>query len=133
MFKKSISSILMITLIGACSVSEPTFDSTSQATVEASLQEMFPEFSLDDLDENTTSKDLKDFPPGLDAFYCNSLKMLFSDFDGSEEETYALMVEPFNGMTAADMENYAIENDYVGCVREMHEGVEELGKEMGGF
>ena len=43
-----------------------------------------------------------------------------------KEEIAALVREPFNGMTAADMEAFAIENDYVGCVSNMLEGIKEM-------
>ena len=122
MFKKLTSNILMITLIGAWSVSEPTFDSTSEETAEASLQAMFPDISFDDdnLPEGV------DIPPAIDALLCNGMKVGFANLDKTKEEIAALVREPFNGMTAADMEEFAVENDYVGCVSNMLEGIKEM-------
>ena len=122
MFKKLTSSILMITLIGGCSVSESTFDSTSEETAVASLQAMFPDISFDDdnLPEGA------DIPPAIDALICNGMKVGFANLDKTKEEIAALVREPFNGMTAADMEAFAVENDYVGCVSNMLEGIKEM-------
>ena len=122
MFKKLTSSILMITLIGGCSVSESTFDSTSEETAEASLQAMFPDISFDDdnLPEGA------DIPPAIDGLICNGMKVGFANLDKTKEEIAALVREPFNGMTAADMEAFAVENDYVGCVSNMLEGIKEM-------
>ena len=127
MFKKLTSSILMITLIGGCSVSESTFDSTSEETAEASLQAMFPDISFDDdnLPEGA------DIPPAIDALICNGMKVGFANLDKTKEEIAALVREPFNGMTAADMEAFAVENDYVGCVSNMLEGIKEMEKTLG--
>ena len=122
MFKKLTSNILMITLVGGCSVSEPTFDSTSEETAEASLQAMFPDISFNDdnLPEGV------DIPPAIDALLCNGMKVGFANLDKTKEEIAALVREPFNGMTAADMEAFAVENDYVGCVSNMLEGIKEM-------
>ena len=127
MFKKLTSSILMITLIGGCSVSESTFDSTSEETAEASLQAMFPDISFDD--DNLPEE--ADIPPAIDALLCNGMKVGFANLDKTKEEIAALVREPFNGMTAADMEAFAVENDYVGCVSNMLEGIMEMEKTLG--
>ena len=129
MFKKLTSSILMITLIGGCSVSESTFDSTSEETAEASLQAMFPDISFDDdnLPEGA------DIPPAIDALICNGMKVGFANLDKTKEEIAALVREPFNGMTAADMEAFAVENDYVGCVSNMLEGIKEMEEGLKGM
>ena len=51
----------------------------------------------------------------------------FCNFDFSEvaAATRSLLFL-FNGMTAADMEAFAVENDYVGCVSNMLEGIKEM-------
>ena len=127
MLKEITSSLLMITLIGGCSVSESTFDSTSEETAEASLQAMFPDISFDD--DNLPEE--ADIPPAIDALLCNGMKVGFANLDKTKEEIAALVREPFNGMTAADMEAFAVENDYVGCVSNMLEGIMEMEKTLG--
>jgi len=88
----------------------------------ASLQAMFPDISFDD--DNLPEGD--DIPPAIDALLCNGMKVGFANFDKTKEEIAALVREPFNGMTAADMEAFAIENDYVGCVNKMLQGIKEM-------
>ena len=83
---------------------------------------MFPDISFDDdnLPEGA------DIPPTIDALICNGMKVGFANLDKTKEEIAALVREPFNGMTAADMEAFAVENDYVGCVSNMLEGIKEI-------
>ena len=110
------STIAIVFLLSGCGGSE-TFDGSSKEAAEASLMAMYGE-------SGATSA--KDAPPGLEAYMCFGLKQAFTmAFSGaSEAEVEQDLNSKFDGMTSAEMEQFGIENDVMGCL----EGLEELGK-----
>jgi hypothetical protein len=57
---------------------------------------------------------------------CKSIEIMFSNFGQNEEESLSEVREIFNGMTANEMEAYGMENDLIGCISGMMEGLKEL-------
>ena len=107
------SVISLIFILSGCGGSEPTFDGSSEEAVEASMKAMFPEMDTD-------SKEMQDLPPAAEAYVCTLMKKAFENFGNTDPETEEKMQREvssiFDGMTAADMEAYGIENDLIGCL-----------------
>ena len=105
---KIISTIAIVFLLSGCGGSK-TFDGSSEEAAEASLTAMYGK------DTPTSSKDI---PPGLEAYMCYSLtQSLALAFSGaSEVDIQKDRNSSFDGMTSAEMEQFGIENDVMGCL-----------------
>ena len=124
MRKLTIFSIVsLIFILSGCGGGEPTFDGSSEEAVKASMQAMFPEIDAD-------SKEEQDVPPGAEAYVCALMMKSFENFGNidpeAEEKIQREVSSIFDGMTAADMEAYGIENDLIGCL----EGFKNFGKDL---
>ena len=121
MRKLTIFSIVsLIFILSGCGGSEPTFDGSSEEAAEASMKAMFPEMDADNKTE--------DIPPAFEAYMCALMQKAFANFGNTDPEVEEKMqrevLSIFDGMTAADMEAYGIENDLIGCL----EGLKNIGK-----
>ncbi len=120
----TILTALMILIINGCGGSAPTFDGTSEETAESSMMKMFPDIDFDD--DGPSEEAMKNLPPALETYMCKSIEIMFSNFGQNEEESLSEVREIFNGMTANEMEAYGMENDLIGCISGMMEGLKEL-------
>ena len=127
------SVISLIFILSGCGGSEPTFDGSSKETAEASLAAMFPE----DFSNSADGPGDEDIPPALETYFCAAMEMAFSnifDENQSQEEMDKALFSKFDGMTAADMEAYGVENDLIGCLSELNEfgeSLKEFGESLG--
>ena len=120
----TILTALTILIINGCGGSAPTFNGTSEETAESSMMKMFPDIDFDD--DGPSEAAMKNLPPALETYMCKSIEIMFSNFGQNEEESLSEVREIFNGMTANDMEAYGMENDLIGCMSEMMDGLKEL-------
>ena len=107
--------ISLILILSGCGGSEPTFDGSSEEATTASLEAMFPGMDFSD-GPGAAPGGAEDIPPALEAYACGMMKVAFSNFGMPEDELAKLVGEEFDGMTAADMEAYGVENDLIGCL-----------------
>mgnify|MGYP001210031174 CR=1 FL=1 len=124
------SVISLIFILSGCGGSEPTFDGSSKETADASLAAMFPE----DFSNSADGPGDEDIPPALETYFCAAMEMAFSDLfneNQSQEEMDKALLSKFDGMTAADMEAYGVENDLIGCLSGLEEGLKEFGEALG--
>lgn len=123
---KLLTTIITMTMLtlGGCGGNEPTFDGTSEETAESSMVKMFPNIDFDD--DGPSDEAMKNLPPALETYMCKSIEVMFSNFGQDQEESLSEVNEIFDGMTAMEMEAYGIENDLIGCISEMMEGIQEL-------
>ena len=123
---KLLAILISITLLmlNGCGASEPTFDGTSKEAAESSMMKMFPDIDFDD--DGPSEEAMKNLPPALETYMCKSIEIMFSNFGQNEEESLSEVREIFNGMTVDEMEAYGIENDLIGCISGMMEGLKEL-------
>jgi hypothetical protein len=113
-------------ILSGCGGGGPTFDASSEESAEASLAAMFPEWDFSGDSDNEDVLLEEGFPPGLETYSCVVMQMAFADF-GSDEKPIPTQ---FDGMTAADMAAYGVENDLVGCMQEFLERVQEMNEEI---
>ena len=113
------SIISLIFILSGCGGSEPTFDGSSEEAAEASLAAMFPE----DFSSSADGPGGEDVPPALETYFCAAMEMAFAGLFGenqdsmkSQEEMDKALLSKFDGMTAADMEAYGVENELIGCL-----------------
>ena len=101
------STISLMFILSGCGGGEPTFDGSSEESVEASLVAMFPEtdfpLSLED----------GDLPPAIQIFMCRAMQIAFQSSAVAEEGRLEAWSE-FDGMTVADIEAYGVELDLAG-------------------
>jgi hypothetical protein len=122
------SIVSLIFILSGCGGSEPTFDGSSEEAAKASIEAMFPEMNADSKREAAIMEE--DLPPALEVYMCALMKKAFENFGNTDPEAEEKMQREvssiFDGMTAADMEAYGIENDLIGCL----EGFKNFGKDL---
>ncbi len=121
----SILSLTVLFILSSCG-SEPTFDGSSEEAAESSLMDMFS--SVDFGENGKPSEDeMTNLPPGLETYMCAGVQAAFSSFGQDPAAAMASVNETFNGMTASEMAAYGEENDLIGCMTKMMEGLKKLG------
>ena len=119
-------SILTALILNACGGgNDVTIDGSSEDTMAASMEAMFPDINVSDEDGFTTEVMMK-MPPAIETIACESMKVMFSDFSRPQEESMAIIRNTFNGMNKADIEAYGKDNDLIGCMAEKKKGIDEL-------
>ena len=116
------SVISLIFILSGCGGSEPTFDGSSQEAVDASLRAMFPE----DFSNSADGPGAEDMPPALETYFCAAMETAFSEIFGDSQSKEAMdkaLFSKFDGMTAADMEAYGVENGLIGCLSALEESL----------
>jgi hypothetical protein len=103
----TVITISLIFILSGCGGGEPTFDASSEESVEASLAAMFPETDF------PLSMEDGDLPLGIQIFMCRVLQFAFQS-SGSAEEGQLEVWSEFDGMTVADIEAYGVELDLAG-------------------
>ena len=125
----TLSAISLIFILSGCGGSGgPTFDASSEEAAEASLTAMFPEIDLSE--EGGTDIFQESLPPALETYICAAMQMTFEDIGNEGFPDEEPIPTQLDGMTAAEMEAYGIENDLIGCMQGFLEGLQEL-EELG--
>jgi hypothetical protein len=116
----SLTAILSIFLLAACSGADSRIDGSSEATFESSLISMFPE--MKGVDGDISDESMENMPPALEVVMCYQFKELLSNFGRGEEEGLAVVRNALNGMNRADLISFGEDNDLIGCFSEMKKG-----------
>ena len=122
------STISLMFILSGCGGGGPTFDGSSEEAAQASLAAMFPEMDFSEESDFDPSQD--DMPPALETYMCATMQMFFENFGNEDFQDEVPIPTQFDGMTVADMEAYGVENDLVGCMQRLQEGIQEL-EELG--